>query len=51
MWDFYAALPHGKIHPFLQVANVTNTSYESTPGVIMPGRTIIGGVELVFRKR
>ena len=51
LWDFYAALPHGKVHPFLQVSNMTNTGSQSTPGVIMPGRTIVGGVELVFRKR
>ncbi|MEO8597676.1 MAG: TonB-dependent receptor [Candidatus Solibacter sp.] len=51
LWDIYAALPHGKFHPFLQVANVTNSSYQSTHGVIMPGRTIVGGIELVFRKR
>jgi iron complex outermembrane receptor protein len=45
------ALPHGKVHPFLQATNLTNTSYQEIPGVPMPGRTIIGGVELVFRKQ
>jgi iron complex outermembrane receptor protein len=50
LWDLYAALPRHKVHPYLQVTNTTNTSYQSIPGVPMPGRTIIGGVELVIRK-
>jgi iron complex outermembrane receptor protein len=49
--ELYAAMPHGKVHPFLQVTNVSNTSYEEVRGVPMPGRTIVGGVELVLRKR
>ena len=35
----------------VQVTNTTNTSYQDVPGVAMPGRTIVGGVELVIRKR
>jgi hypothetical protein len=35
------------VHPFLQVANLTSTAYQEIQGVVMPGRTIIGGVELV----
>jgi hypothetical protein len=34
----------------VQVSNLTNTAYQSIPGVAMPGRTIVGGVELVIRK-
>jgi iron complex outermembrane receptor protein len=51
LWDVYAALPHGRIHPFLQATNLSNTSYQEVLGVPMPGRTILGGVELVFRKQ
>ena len=51
LWDIYAGLPRHKVHPYLQVSNATNTSYQSIPGVAMPGRTIVGGVEVVFRKR
>ena len=50
LWDVYASLPRHKVHPFVQVSNATNTSYQSIPGIAMPGRTIIGGVELVVRK-
>ena len=52
LWDIYAALPRGtRCTRYLQVSNATNTSYQSIPGVAMPGRTIVGGVEVVFRKR
>jgi iron complex outermembrane receptor protein len=50
LWDIYAALPRRKVHPYVQVSNLTNTAYQSIPGVAMPGRTIVGGVELVIRK-
>ncbi|HWB83656.1 MAG TPA: TonB-dependent receptor [Bryobacteraceae bacterium] len=48
LWDLYAAYGHGRVHPFLQLANITSTSYQEIQGVQMPGRTVIGGVELVF---
>jgi len=51
VWDLYMAMPHGKVHPYLQVSNLANSYYQTVPGVPMPGRTIVGGVELVLRKR
>jgi iron complex outermembrane receptor protein len=51
LWDIYLGLPRHKVHPYVQVSNATNTSYQSIPGVAMPGRTIVGGVEVVIRKR
>jgi len=51
LWEFYAAWSRGKIHPFLQLANITNTSYQEIQGVIMPGRTVLGGVEILIRSR
>lgn len=50
VWDLYAARSRGAIHPFFQVSNVTSTSYQEILGVVMPGRTIVGGIELVVRK-
>jgi iron complex outermembrane receptor protein len=50
LWDVYAAITRGRVHPFLQVSNVTSTQYQEILGVAMPGRTIIGGVELVVKK-
>ena len=51
LWDAYLAMPKGSVHPFVQASNIANTSYQEIFGVPMPGRTLIGGVELVFRKR
>ena len=50
VWDLYAARATGRIHPFVQLANVTGTTYQEILGVAMPGRTVVGGVELLFRK-
>jgi iron complex outermembrane recepter protein len=49
--DVDAAYTRGSVHPFVRLSNLTNTSYEEVQGVVMPGRTLIGGVELVLRKK
>jgi iron complex outermembrane receptor protein len=52
LWDLYAASSRGRVRPFLQLANLTATSYEEIIGVAMPGRSIVGGIEwIVFGKR
>jgi hypothetical protein len=52
LWDVHAAATQHRVRPFLQLSNVTNTSYEEISRVAMPGRSIIGGLEfLVFRSR
>ena len=50
LWDLYAASSRGRLHPFLHIANVTSTSYQEILGVQMPGRTVMGGLELVLRR-
>lgn len=49
LWDFYAASTRWKLHPFIQFANITNASYQEIQGVVMPGRSVIGGVEFLLR--
>jgi len=49
VWDWYAASSRGRVHPFVQFSNLTSTSYEEIPGVRMPGRAVIGGIEWVVR--
>ncbi len=52
LWDIYAASSRGRFRPFLQLSNVTNTSYEEIPRVAMPGRSFVAGFELlVFASR
>ena len=48
LWDAYIASTRTRFHPFLQLANITNTDYQEIAGVTMPGRSIIGGIELVI---
>ena len=49
LWDFYAASSRGRVHPFIQIANITAASYQEIQGVAMPGRSIVGGVEFLLR--
>ena len=51
IWDFDAAYTRGSVHPFVQLSNITSTSYEEIQGVIMPGRAIMGGIEVVLRRK
>jgi iron complex outermembrane recepter protein len=48
LWDMAAAWTAGRVRPFLQFANLSATRYQEIPGVAMPGRSVIGGVELVL---
>ncbi len=50
LWDLWLARDAGRIHPFLQLTNLTNTSYQEIAGVPMPGRAIVAGVEFVLIK-
>jgi iron complex outermembrane receptor protein len=46
LWDVYLARSLGKLHPFIRVANITNTAYQETLGVPMPGREAMIGAEI-----
>jgi iron complex outermembrane receptor protein len=37
------------LKPYLQLSNLTNTGYEEIPGVPMPGRSFLAGLEVSFR--
>ncbi len=39
------------LRPFVQLTNLTNTGYEEIPGVRMPGRAAIAGMEFYWRQR
>lgn len=39
------------LKPFLQLSNITNTGYQEIPGVSMPGRSYLAGVELSLSRR
>lgn len=46
LWDTSLARGTGRVRPFLQLTNVTSTVYEEIPGVVMPKRAVLGGLEL-----
>jgi iron complex outermembrane receptor protein len=46
LWEASAGYTAGRFRPFFQLTNITNTSYQDIPGVVLPGREIIGGMEL-----
>jgi len=48
VWDISLARATGRIRPYIQVANVTNTGYQEIPGVVMPGRSLAAGAEWVW---
>lgn len=45
VWDLYMTRAQGILRPFLQLTNLTSTTYQEVLGVVMPGRAVVGGVE------
>lgn len=50
VWDLELAREAGRIHPYLQITNLSNTGYQEIVGVPMPPRSITGGVEFILGK-
>lgn len=50
VWDVSLAREQGRIHPYLQMTNLTNMAYQEVLNVPMPGRAFTGGVELWLGK-
>jgi iron complex outermembrane recepter protein len=48
LFEVSVAWSRGRVRPFLQFANLTSTSYQEIAGVDMPGRSVIGGLEIVI---
>jgi iron complex outermembrane receptor protein len=48
VWDASATCITGRIRPFLQLTNLTNTIYEEIPAIEMPSRGVVGGIEWVL---
>ena len=51
VWDLSAAMTRGRVHPFVQLANLTSATYQEILGVVMPGRSIVGGIEVLLKRR
>ena len=46
--DLYAARARGRVRPFLQLTNLTGAVYQEIQGVPMPGRGIVGGLDVLI---
>lgn len=46
VWDLSLVREQGRVQPFVQMTNLSNTGYDEIVGVPMPGRAFIGGVKL-----
>jgi iron complex outermembrane receptor protein len=48
VWDESLAREAGCVRPYLQMTNLSNTGYDEILNVRMPGRSIVGGVEIAI---
>jgi vitamin B12 transporter len=51
VWDSSLARESGRIRPYLQMTNLSNTGYAEILNVRMPGRGFIGGAEIVLSRK
>jgi iron complex outermembrane receptor protein len=49
--DFSASREAGRLHPYVQLTNLTNTGYAEVLAVRMPGRGVVAGLEIKLQKR
>ena len=50
LWDASAAYTRFRLHPYIQLSNVTNTRYQQIQGVVMPGRSYMIGLEAAMMR-
>ncbi len=48
VWDASATYSRGWVRPFLRLTNITSTVYQEIPGVALPSRGVVGGLEFVW---
>jgi vitamin B12 transporter len=51
VWDASAVYERGRVQPYLQITNLSNTGYQEIVGVQMQGRAFMAGVQVVLGKR
>ncbi len=49
VWDVSVTKALGRVRPYVQFGNLSDTRYEEIVGVAMPGRSVVGGVEVVWQ--
>ncbi len=48
VWDESLAREAGRVRPYLQITNLSNTGYDEILNVRMPGRSFVGGIEIAI---
>jgi iron complex outermembrane receptor protein len=51
VWDASVVYDRGRVQPYSQMTNLSNTGYQEIMGVQMPGRAFVGGVQVVWGRR
>jgi hypothetical protein len=51
VWDLSLSRPTGRLHPYLQLTNLSNTGCHEIAGAPMPPRALTGGIEIVLSKK
>ena len=51
LWDVSMAREFGHLAAHLELSNITDTQYQEIPGVVMPGRSAILGLDFFWRTR
>jgi iron complex outermembrane receptor protein len=49
--DLSAARSTGRVRPYLQMTNLTNTGYQEISGIRMQGRAFVGGLQFVLSQK
>ncbi len=50
LWEFGVSRSFGYVIAHMNLANITDMQYQDITGVIMPGRSVVAGLEFVFPK-
>jgi outer membrane cobalamin receptor len=50
VWGLALSRNNGALRPYLQVTNLGDATYQEVPGVIMPSRSIVAGIEWVLKR-
>jgi iron complex outermembrane receptor protein len=51
VWDESLAHETGRVRPYLQMTNLSNTGYDEILNVRMPGRSFVGGIEVALSRK
>src|SRR6202789_2157788 len=51
VWDASVVYDKGRVQPYLQMTNLSNTGYQEILGVQMPGRAFVGGFAIVLGRK